>query len=60
MELSGLLENLEPGDEVMADKGFQIQYLLAPLGVQVKCTPFLSGSSQMPENDVIHTIKIVH
>jgi len=60
VEVSGLLENLEPGDEVMADKGFQIQDLLAPLGVRLNVPPFLSGSSQMPESDVIQTRKIAH
>ena len=40
VELSGLLENLELGVEIMADKGFQIQDLLALLGVQLNVAPF--------------------
>ena len=60
VELSGLLENLEPGDEIMADKGFQIQDLLAPLGVRLNVPPFLAGNTQMPESDIISTKKIAH
>ena len=33
VEVCGILEKLECGDKIMADKGFQIQDLLAPLGV---------------------------
>ena len=58
VELSRLLEKLEPGDEIMADKGFQIQDLLAPLGVRLNVPPFLAGNTQMSEIDVIHTKKI--
>ena len=60
VELSGLLEKLEPGDDIMADKGFQIQDLLAPLGVRLNMPPFLSGNTQMPESDVILTKKVAH
>ena len=60
VEVSGLLEKLEPGDEVMADKGFQIQDLLAPLGVRLNIPPFLNSNHQMPANDVILTKNIAH
>ena len=33
LEVSELFDNLEPGDEVMADKGVMIQDLLIPHGV---------------------------
>jgi len=58
VEVSGLLEMLEPGDEVMADKGFQIQDILAPLGVRLNTPPFLTSNSQMPVDDVVLTSKI--
>ena len=60
VELSGLLEKLEPGDQIMADKGFQIQDLLTPLGVRLNVPPFLTGGAQMSASDVIITKKIAH
>ena len=60
VERSGLLEKLEPGDKIMADKGFQIQDLLTPLGVRLNMPPFLTGSAQMSASDVIITKKIAH
>ena len=58
VELSGLLQLLEPGDEVMADKGFLIQDLLAPIGVRLNVPPLLQSKSQMPTDDVVVTKKI--
>ena len=58
VELSGLLQLLEPGDEVMADKGFLIQDLLAPMGVRLNVPPSLQSKSQMPTDDVLVTKKI--
>ena len=40
-------ELLEPGDEIMADKVFQIQDLLVPLGVHLNVPPFLNSNTQM-------------
>ena len=57
VEVSGLLEKLEPGDEVMADKGFQIQDILAPLGVRLNTPPFLAANTQLSADDVMLTSK---
>jgi len=58
VEQSGLLDKLEVGDEIMADKGFDIQDLLAPIGVKLNIPPFLSSNSQFSCEDVLHTKKI--
>lgn len=43
------------GDEIMADKGFQIQDILAPPGFHLNMPPFLSSNTQMSAHDVILT-----
>ena len=58
IEASGLLDNLESGDEVMADKGFKIQDLLTPRGIRLNIPPFLQTKIQMTANDVFLTKKI--
>ena len=58
VEECGLLQKLEPGDEVMADKGFTIQDLLVPFGVRLNMPPFLQSHTQMPASDVFATRKI--
>ena len=37
---NGLLEKLERGDSVMADKDFDIQHLLVSRGVRLNIPPF--------------------
>ena len=58
VEVCGLLEKLEPGDEVMADKGFKIQDMLVPYGVRLNVPPFLQSNTQMAACDVFTTKKI--
>jgi len=60
VRVCGILDKLECGDEMMADKGFQIQDLLAPLGVRLNVPPFLNFKVQMPAADVVLTRKIAH
>ena len=54
VEQNGLLDKLE----VMADKEFDIQDLLAPLGVKLNIPPVLSSNSQFSSEDVMCTKKI--
>jgi len=51
VEHSRLLSNLEPGDMVLADKGFTIHKLLPP-GVHLNIPPFLIGKSQYTPAEV--------
>ena len=51
IEKSGLLDLLEAGDSVMADKGFTISDLLAQRGVSLNIPPFMQNG-KMSEGDV--------
>lgn len=55
---SGLLELLQSGDSVMADRGFNIQDDLTPLGVRVNIPPFLSGKQQLEPDELVETRRI--
>ena len=48
-----ILELLEPGDNVMANKGFDIKNVLAPLGVHLNIPPFLSQKKQLSSKQVM-------
>ena len=56
---SGFLDLLEPGDSVMADKGFDIVYELMVQGVKLNIPPFVNRSTQLSKKKVITTRKIV-
>ena len=58
VELSGLLDKLKVGDEVMADKGFDIQDLLAQHGVRLNIPPFLKSITQFSSDDVLRTKEV--
>ena len=53
-----LLDLLEPGDNVMADKGFDIQDILAPIRVRLNIPPFLAKKQQLTAREVGETHRI--
>lgn len=55
---SGLLPLLQPGDQIMADKGFVIQDLLTPLGCSVVMPSFLSSKQQFSKGELQNSKKI--
>ena len=57
-EKSGILELLQPGDNVMADRGFDIQDMLAPLDVTLNILPFLDQRPQLSAREVTETRRI--
>ena len=54
---SGILEMLEPGDSVMADRGFTIADLLAERGVELNIPP-MKLQPQLTENELVETRRI--
>ena len=55
---SGILDLLEQGDSVMADRGFDIQDDLTLRGVRLNIPPFLKGKSQLTESELVETRRI--
>lgn len=55
---SGLLDMLEAGDGVLADRSFDIQDLLVSKGVRVSVAPFVRGKSQFTAPEVCDTRRI--
>jgi hypothetical protein len=55
---SGLIDMLEEGDSVMADRGFLIEDLLSENGVELNIPPFLKGKPQLSADEEITTREI--
>ena len=51
-KLSGILDLLEPGDDVMADKGFTLKKMLEGRGVTLNIPLFLSSKRQFTPEEV--------
>lgn len=55
---SGILDKLQPGDSVLADRGFVISDLLEEKNVLLNLPPFLRNKSQFSEDEVRKTRRI--
>ena len=55
---SGLVDKLQHGDRIMADRGFNIQEMLASKGVKVNVPPFMNPTGQFEENELLETSRI--
>ena len=55
IENCGFLEEVKPGEKVMADRGFQIQDLVTLRQADVIVPPGRRGAPQMPQRDVVNT-----
>ena len=55
---SGLLDSLEKGVSVKADRGFNIQDELTPLDVEVNISLFLKGKIQFEPEELVETCRI--
>jgi len=55
---SGLIEKLQYGDAITADRGFTIQEMLACKGVKVNVPPFMNESGQFNESELLETRRI--
>ncbi|XP_062582397.1 uncharacterized protein LOC134244135 [Saccostrea cucullata] len=54
-KLCGLIDLLERGDSVMADKGFTLQKVLEGTGIDVNTPPFLMSQGQFSAQEVEET-----
>ena len=54
----GILQKLEPGDSVMADRGFKIVEELNSIGALLNIPPFLSNRPQLTAAEVLSGRKI--
>ena len=59
-ENCGFLDNIVPGDLVLADRGFNIQATLGCIMAHVKIPAFTRGKSQLAPVDLETTRKIAH
>ena len=54
-KLSGLIDLLESGDSIMADKGFVLNKVLDGTGISINTPPFLMSQGQFTKQEVEQT-----
>lgn len=54
----GILKHINPGDVILADRGFTVQHLLNPLHAYLKIPSFLKGRSNLSAAEELETRKI--
>ena len=57
---SGFLRVLEPGDQIMADRGFKIKTNIATIPAKLCIPPSAQSGVQMTENDVVETSRVAN
>jgi hypothetical protein len=57
-EESGILRYINPGDIILADRGFTVQHLLNPLQAHLKIPAFLKGRASLSAAEELETRKI--
>ena len=57
---SGIISKFEPGDTVLADRGFNIQELLLPRQVKLVIPPFLKKKTQFTIEDDTRTKQVAN
>ncbi len=57
-EMCGIIDLLEPNDMVMADRGFDIQHILAEKKVKLNIPPFMKGKEQLSLEEELETRNI--
>ena len=55
---SGLFPLLEPGDQLTADKGFDIKDILEPIGCEITIPAFLASKGQFSKEELPHSKEI--
>ena len=59
-ENCGFLDNIDAGDFILADRGFDLADTMALLCANIKIPSFMKGNSQLSLSEVINTRKIAN
>ena len=60
VKTSGFLDLLDPGDHIMADRGFDIHEDLCSKGAKLIIPAFTRGKSQLTPKEIVHTRRVAN